>query len=329
MILSKKPSDYASAFGPLLCGLENCDAAVSFDVTVTDLRGGQAVGVKRLRGAQRYDVDIAAHVQALLDPAPCGGLRVEFVEKPGHTARVRVTAPGVDSGEMVFTGACGGGAAGWAGMQDTARSAVWPRSLAPGEVDEIGFFAPGKQVTAQLLFTGQGGEYAFSPAPLVAGKDMIAFVLPYDGLRDALQADGQDIAGFEDMEVVVMVAGVEIIRQKYALTEARPDSVRMAWVDRQGAIDRHTFVAVTDRTTERGDSLARYLTKVVSDFGTPGETAALSEILTSPRVWVESAAGCFPVEITDQKVTAAGDSPARLALTLRPAAAEVIRRMPW
>ncbi len=307
MEMIKTPAGFVSAFNTQFCVLAGCDPAQYIPVEVFRQGAAQPSGSKRVHGQQGYQVDVAAYLPAMLDPAPEGS--TGMVEKQKAATRVYVKAGVAVSQPFV---AC-------ASREELSAMEILSggpavRVLRPGERDEMAVAARGVSLSGRIVFPS-GGDKELGCVEVAGG--IAALAVSYG-----------DFDGSERASLVVECGGLPIAVREYMMGDKNPDGVRLAWLNRFGAIDAYTFNMVSQSTSTEG-FLKKQLTTVASAIEPLAVRVWLGEILSAPRVWAWDGVRYNPVVVSSGAVAVKGDRPCRVEVTFSPAVSEEIPFLPW
>jgi hypothetical protein len=322
-------------------------------------------------------VDVAPYVRRLFAPTPMCGHPPGLHEATGRVVRCGIEVAGRVSPTVPL---CLGTDD---APVDTILSAAPARvAIRPGERDELSVVTGGGGVTATFVFPeGAGSRVHYLPA----AEGMATMVVsPEDAAKQFAALTGRPAAELRQFAVELTLTGAAAggdsgatdpgsaaidsgrrnLRRDYLLEPTLREGVRLAWVNRFGAVDYHTFPAATERRV--AGSRLRILSEggyrtvataaAVSEtlVGEPCDAATaqwLAEIHSSPAVWrvgyaadigeggLESAAAGLFESVDEgvddfERVEAAGGEvrtsplhPGSVTVTISPATNNVSRKL--
>ena len=308
------PEDYAPVDAPLEYTATLGEHYEGIEVEVFDARTSQRKALCRLHDTSSVCIDIAPYVRRMFDPQPAAGWYSAIIPAEGRTVEVQVAVGGVLSPVRRFT------LFPFDGLPRLLTTMPAERTLAPGEYDELPFYAP------------EGGCFEIISED-EEGRQTVCGTI--------YSSPSEDIRIFRLAEDVMVVPGCwcrvrfeagdrceEVVYRRVM----RPAGARrLAWLAATGAVEYYTFpqrrrsiLAVEKQHYCNGggyttvDICAERSELLLSEFEPAAMADALEEIVSSPRVWIAGAEGVTEVyAVSTECVRTFGAEPARVAVEIR------------
>ncbi len=233
------PPEHGSAFRPACFTLAGVQAPGGIDIEIRSGAGNEPLGVKRIYSSGEASVNVAPYVRRLLEPSPmCGGAAGIHVGT-ARTATCFLFAPGFVSETVTL---CGGSENALPNILLSAAPSVV--KIAPGEKDEMGIIS-GDRVYCDISFS-RGEIHYIEPMGQRNAAGMLAAVIDADAVcRAYASRTGGEASEPADFTVRLRLdqPGFEsaVIERKYILERNVRTGRRLAWINRYGAVDYHTF----------------------------------------------------------------------------------------
>jgi hypothetical protein len=313
------PADYASAFQRVvfeLSGVE-LDAEGCVAVDILQNYNSEATGEKFYYGQNSVEVDVSAYARAALnvEPATWSGLRMDRARSVLMSVRVA----GEQSEKVVVC------AATQPLPINALLSQLTKRTIALDECDEIAFVTDEREVTPTItVITQTGIIMELGGEMFLSEKGVVVFGLKVAEVVVEVQSRGVEPEDIVQIIVSVKMGAEERIRVTYEVAQCTR-GVRMAWVNRWGAIDYYTFPnVVVSRVVAHSQAVAEEpcLTytecEISSDIVPESIAEALSEIVASPKVWLVSGDVYTPCQVATESVEWSNNSaPSTVKLVVR------------
>lgn len=317
MTIKTLPKAMQSAFRPacfVLSGAGSPQTAVDVAIN-TQLQPGAPIGTKRLYPAPdgTVSVNVAPYLRGFFDVKPI------FRETSG---------PGLATGRLV---PCSVSAAGYtspivqlgSGTEDIPTSEILSAApshvtVGPTDMDEVALVTTAK-VIPELVMHYWGDDYVERTMSQIASTGMIAVSIDVADcirrLKDRVRVPEERVNDFI-LRLRLVSGSVEtVLERHYTIDKERTGGVRLAWVNRYGAIDFHTFPTIEAVRTD-GKKQTHTLVSEVCD---EGRAKWLSEIFSSPRVWRADGKTLEQVTVADGEVVASPLKPTYVSLSITPA----------
>lgn len=332
------PIRYGSAFRPACFALEGINAPGGVDIEIRTVAGDQLLGVKRIYSSSGASVNVAPYVRRLLDPAPMCGSAPGVHIGTSRAASCFIASAGFRSDAVMLC----------AGTEDASANTLLsaaPRTvkIAPGEKDEIGVIS-GDRVVAEVTFRrGDASRTEILGQRNATG--MLAVVVDADSVCRAYSlVTGGSVGEPVDFKVRLKLeqAGFEerVIEREYILDRGVRTGRRLAWVNRYGAVDYHTFPVCEEFRSEGGrtrvETPAGYRTvataagrslKLLSEPCGALTAEWLSELFSSPAVWMVDGSRFEKAEVAAGEVVCSPLQPTVVSVTVSPAVMNVSRKL--
>ena len=322
MQILRTPEPFSPAFGEIRYAVSLTDDEKGGEIGIFNSAVTEKIGVKKAAEAPEFTFHVSDYVRSQVHVEPLPPQGCGLVETPGRLFYSCI-AHGEWAASTPHT----------AGVEAVGRNEPLTvrrsRSLAADEQDEIGWVAAEGTVFARALFPLDGAECVelHLGRAEVSEPRLLALILSAPNLVEWLLQRGyrwEDFPGF----VVEIHAGYQLMaRFEYRIRPIHPRKTRIAWWNRRGGIDFHTFEHVKNegRTIEKstaeiaGRTLvlgaqARRQKTVATARTTCAEAEHLSEIAGAPQVWVVEDGEAVPVETPGG--TFVPDDPDRTAFEL-------------
>lgn len=331
MIFSTSPTLYGSAFRPALYTIDELDAPGGVDIEICDLSEA-VLGTKRIYAAGSASINAAPYVRAQIAPVP-----VVSLGHGCHKVYERV-------GKCIIRveGEYGPAASLFGGVDDTpvgrlGSAAPSHTSIRPGERDELPIIPTGGTTAPTITF--RRGESTFTDTSLGSVQLSTPMTVVVDA--DTVLAAWTRMTGAPGSELSEFTVTVASGNSRtYTLDHHGSGGQRLAWVNRYGGIDYHTFptarqvrsagsrtrIATADGFRTVATSAARS-TRLASAPCTSAEAEWLSELFSSPAVWTVRGGGVERVEVSAGEVVATPLQPAVVEVTLESASTPVSRKL--
>lgn len=313
MTFTQIPQQYAPLGGEIRYAL-TAEEAATFDLRIVDAGSGKVLGAKRFAGATAVSFDAAPILRRAVRFIPARG-GTGFHATDGRTVLAfaeAATSSAVPAAAAQDAGEPAAGDAADAPLASALRTflprmtpvaapallTTMPptRLIAPGECDELTFFA---DEACTVTVTAQVGTIATAESYRTLTGGVHVFRL-----------DTRDFPGAETLTVDAGACGTVA----YTVVAAVPGSRRLAWRSSAGSIEHYTFPveqSVTLETVKKraygsgGHLVARAATErrsvLVSAYETRAAVEALAEITASPDVWLAGGEEYEAVDIVTGK----------------------------
>ncbi len=297
MRIDKLSNNYTPAIDGIRFGIDTeSDTPQDINVEIVDASTDEVVATKLLRDTLTATINIAPYIRSVGGYSPSTMQQIGFREVPTAAYKIRIGE--VESEEIrVSVNRCEVGA-----LPAVITDTPLLREIAQGENDEVMVVVPtGSTIYAEVAT--EGGEthyYEYTPEGEVASVVISAADL---ALED------------RNFEVTLLCDGSELCTLRYRVATPLKRAVRLAWIAESGAIERYTFpmVSKTNTTLEKQSfmgeegihsvrSRAKQTLSLCSRFEPRAKMEALSQIATSPMVWIEQEGEWQTVEVPTSQV---------------------------
>jgi hypothetical protein len=354
------PRQYMSAFDSPC--FEISGVATPLDVVIgsdSETPGRpRPVGSKRIYPASRVSVNAGPYVrQGLVIEPVFGEKTAEKTETgiptaaltpiavPKRTLSCLISAGGLNSAAAILTG----------GTEDAPLGAILSAapekvSIRPGETDEIAFITGGSPLMVDLTWETTGGEVTETLTDGLSHHGMIVVPVDADSVAALFETrTGVPADKLQGFRIELRTPDNPDTTRRYTLDRTSTGGKRLAWVNRFGAVDYHTFPVVAEsrhsgsrtrietpagfRTGATGGGSVERLLSAPCD---PSMARWLAEIYSSPAVWVvgyNPQKAAIPgvekiekVEVAGGSITATAEKPTRAMVDIAPVRRTVSRR---
>ncbi len=326
-------------FRPACYTLEDMQAAGGVDVAIHAAQKVEPLGTKRLYSATKAVVNVAPYVRTLWKPAPLVNLGAGIHPAPGRHVVCWIECGTVTSRSVVL---CGGSVdADWNTTLSASPSSV---KIAPGERDEISVLSE-DWVSPVVTFRRGNVTYTDTSMGQRSAEGMLTVVVDVDAVaRRFATMTGARSTDLTDFSVRLKIeqAGFvnRLVERHYTVDRAVRPSRRLAWVNRYGAIDYHTFPLAAefrsggDRTRVETSGGPRTVAtnavqslKLLSDPCNEADAEWLSEIFSSPAVWIVDGASFSEVEVAGGEVVCSPLQPTLVEIVVSPVEGAFSRKL--
>jgi hypothetical protein len=309
------------------------------DIEISSPGRLEPLGVKRIYASGAAVVNVAPYARRLLDPKPMCDSPAGIFVGPGRAASCYIYSPGLSTEAVML---CGGTE--HAPMNTMLSEAPPEVKIAPGERDEIPVISQDR-VVPELHFTHNGVSYTDHPFGQRNASGILAAVIDLDTVWRSFTARTRADAGLLERFTVRLRLEQQgfterIVERHYVIDRSGRRGRRLAWVNRYGAIDYHTFPVVDEfrsgGSRTRMETPAGYRTmattasrsvRLLSGPCDPMTAEWLSEIFSSPAVWTVDGAEYEKVEVSRGEVVCSPLRPSTVSVVLSPSAANVSRKL--
>jgi hypothetical protein len=339
MEITRYPLPYQSMFRPACFTLEDMRAAGGIDIEISSVGMYGPLGVKRLYSATSATVNVAPYARRLFAPEPLCSSAAGIYSPAGRHAAVFISGGGIASPSAVL---CGGTRdAEWNRLMSASPSRV---AIAPGECDELSVIS-NDWVSPVVTFRrgattytdnsmGRGGSQGVMTAVVDAG----AVIQRYRTLTGGTAAE---LTGFTvRMRLDQTGFADRVLERHYTIDRTPRTGQRLAWVNSYGAIDYYTFPAAAEfrsaGSRNRIGTSAGFRTVSTSAFRSlkllsePVDAAGaewLSELFSSPAVWMVSGADFEKVEVAAGGVAVSPLEPTVVEVVVSPGVEAFSRKL--
>jgi hypothetical protein len=307
------------------------------DIEIFSDSGDQLLGVKRIYSTDGASVNVAPYARRLLNPTPLCAQTAGIQIGTARTAACYIAAPDFVSDRVML---CAGSENAGANM---LLSAAPPTvKIAPGEKDEMGIISKARIYYEVTFRHGEISHTEEIGQRNNAGS--MAVVIDPDAVRQVyVRRTGgapDELADFT-VRLRLAQAGFEgrIIERKYIIDGSGRTGRRLAWVNRYGSVDYHTFPVCEEfrswGSRTRIETPAGYRTVATSArqslrlLSEPCDAATaewLSELFSSPSVWLVDGSVAEKVEVAAGEVVCSPLQPTMVSVVISPAVANVSRK---
>ncbi len=324
MNIVKFPTQYASAFNEAICRISATpDEIVELDLY--DHAGTSIIGRRRFCGDNSYDVNLAYCAQSQLNITPLTTVQCGFAVPTGRAINVTVGA-----GSLRRSTVLTGGQRTCFSYEKLSDSPD-VLDIATNEWDEIAVIAERGSIQADAIVE-KPAAMTVELATKSDAQGLLVFALKMTDLLVKLQAAGKSsLEPDERFKIRISDSdGYVLAEQGYRIVSPSTDNVRLCWWNALGQIDYYTMRRVQEvrynlqkerMLTSDGYKMTacrrEQEMRVVSDFLSSEFIEWLSEIASSPRVWVLENGRFVRVEVVDEAVKLSGTGPVQIDLILK------------
>jgi hypothetical protein len=339
MNVTALPAGYGSAYRPACVELAEVRAPGGVDIEISVPGRYEPLGVKRIYSADTASVNIAPYARRLLAPTPLCDRGAGIYIGTGRTVSCFVSAPGFSS---AATALCGGREN--AAMNVVISAAPATVKIAPGERDEVPVISDDWVLPVvtfrrgSVTYTDTSMGQRNSEGILAAVVDADAVCASYSRLTGGAAEELSEFRVRLNLEQVGYTG--RVLERRYLIDRTPRGGRRLAWVNRFGAVDYHTFPAVEEFRSHgsrtRIETPAGYRTvatvagqslKLLSEPCDVLTAEWLSELFSSPAVWMVDGGAWERVEVAAGEVVCSPLQPSIVSVVVSPAAVNVSRKL--
>ncbi|HJB84701.1 MAG TPA: hypothetical protein IAA13_04240 [Candidatus Alistipes merdigallinarum] len=324
MNIVKFPTQYSSAFKEAICQISATTNEI-VELDLYDHAGTSIIGRRRFYGASSYDVNLAYCGQCQLDVLPLNTVQCVFVVPTGRAINVTVGA-----GSLRRSTVLTGGQRTCFSYEKLSESPDM-LDISTNEWDEIAVIAEGGSIRADVIVENPTAMVV-ELATKSDAQGLLVFALKMSDLVTKLTAAGKNtLAPGEQIKVRISDGEDYVLaEQGYRIVSPSTDSVRLCWWNALGQIDYYTMRRMLESEYELQkerilapdgykvtECKRERKMKIVSDFVDSETIEWLSEIASSPRVWLVENGQPVRVDVLAESVKLSGTQPVQVDVTLR------------
>jgi hypothetical protein len=342
MKITRFPKAYQSMFRPACFTLEELQPSGGVDIEISAVGRHEPLGVKRLYPAATdttATINVAPYARRLFNPAPMCGSEAGIYPAAGRHATCFVSGGGATSRSVTL---CGGTQdAEWNRLLSAAPAAV---RIAPDERDEMSVISE-DWIGPVVTFDRGGVSYTDTSMGRCNAEGVVTAVIDAAAVaqrfRSLTGGATSELTGFT-VRLKLDQPGftARMIERKYIVDRTPRAGRRLAWVNRYGVIDYHTFPACEEfrstgaRTRVETSAGPRTVAtravqslKLISEPCGAVEAEWLSELFSSPAVWMIYGTDFEKVEVDSGKVVCSPLQPTVVSVVVSPAVGALSRKI--
>lgn len=296
MKIVKLSHDFTPLREGILFGIDTeTDEPSELEVKIIEIATGEVIATKLLRNATTATINIAPYIEFLEEYCPASN-QCSFEEAPTASYKICV-GDSLSEEVIVSVNRC---------TIDSTPAVVSSlpntRRIARGEEDEVLILAEqGKTIYAEIV--ADTGEMLHLESHTSTGATILT-----------IATDDFDTA-ISTLDIALYCDGEEFGRLHYSVTAPLKTSTRLAWVSDSGAIERYSFPSThkskrlaDKQTIAHSDGVvatqgrAKQFLSLCSRIEPAATVAALAEIASSPKVWIEHDGAWHSVEVVTPQV---------------------------
>jgi hypothetical protein len=343
MRITRSPEAYQSMFRPACFTIEDMSQAPDgVDIEISAVGRVEPLGAKRLYPAAARataTVNVAPYARRVFDPAPMCGSAAGIYPAAGRHVACFVSGGEVASPAVVL---CGGSHdAEWNSLLSAAPEAV---KIAPGEKDEMSVISE-DWIFPVVTFSREGVTYTDTSMGRCSAEGVVTAVVDADAVAERFRS----LTGGATSELAEFTVRLKLdqygfsgrkIERRYTLDRTPRAGRRLAWVNRYGVVDYHTFPACEEFRSTGGRTVvettagprtvatrARQSLRLISEPCGAVEAEWLSEIFSSPAVWMIDGADFEKVEVAAGEVVCSPLLPTVVSVVVSPAEGAYSRKI--
>lgn len=262
------PSNFSSIYEDLVYEFKY-DEESDVVIEINDTRTDEVIGVKKFYSTSTVKLNIAPLIFDSMLPEPQAVTLSGVVDPALGFPRISLTSGSTTTIDRYFTYAK-------SELAGPALMTTMPqeRILNVGERDAIYTIVPvGVKATYKVSATAADGNQVDLEQEVCSSSDLAnIFYL----CADQFSSDYNVLR-------VSFYSGTELQQEiNYTLSREPSNGYRVAWISQSGSIEHYTFPTILDQTYLSSGATTKTLR---SAYGTAAEIEALSQIISSPKVW--------------------------------------------
>ncbi len=291
MKITKISEDFAPVCGGILYEL-NTESESPSDLTVEIVatESEEVVATQQLWGVTESVINIAPYIARFEQMAPIANDHCSIVEAESATYHIRI---GTLCSEPITIGA---------NREEITAPSVptampLSRRIAYGECDELPIVAEAGESIAVSISADNGETLSLEHSAICGVARLHLATRNFD-------------SGISSLVINIARDGKPFAEVLYAITPPISKGIRLAWISESGYIERYTFPVVhkasrkVEKQCLRGadgvlstNILSQSILSVASRYEPRKTIEALSQILSSPKVWIEQGGKFKEVEV--------------------------------
>lgn len=265
-------------------------------VEIVEVATGEVVGTQLLRNTTSTTINIAPYMTRLDGYAPTSPDHTTFIEAPTASYRVRVDS--IESAEVVVSvNRCR-----MDSKPSIATSLPSRRRIARGESDE-------------LLIVAESRQSLYAEITADTGESLHIEHLTLSGASTLAISTNDFETEINSLDITLYCEGKEFGSLHYAITKPIKTATRVAWLSECGAIERYSFPSahrvkccadkqtiVTKKGVVAAQSRVKRTISLCSRIEPRATIEGLSQLVSSPKVWVEQSGDWHLVEVITPQI---------------------------
>lgn len=324
MQIVKYPPIYSPAFGEVVFQISAAaEELLELDILANDQT--TVIGKKRFRGSTLYRVNMAGYGRRQIEVTPQRPAASSFAFPDKRIINLTLRSGNVRAATVM--------SAGTKQLDSYAKLSGSPDTIpiSASKQDEFTILVDdGIPLSAEARLTGPDHNTTLTAIASTTAAGLTSICLNMPHLDTKLRALGKgSLNDYETLEIGVMIETDQLLSQKYRLVPDSPDHIRLCWWNSFGQIDYYTMLRSVSDTFKvgktriytqegyktihtRGETAMR----LISDFVTAQTMTWISEIIASPRVWIDHGNRIEPVEIVTDRIITSSDNLLQLEIEL-------------
>lgn len=324
MQIVKYPPIYSPAFGEVVFQISaTAEELLELDILANDQT--TVIGKKRFRGSTLYRVNVAGYGRRQIEVIPQRPAASSFAFPDKRIINLILRSGNVRAATVMN--------AGTKQLDSYAKLSGSPDTIPISASQQEEFtilIDDGIPLSAEARLIGPGRNTTLTAIASTTAAGLTSICLNMPHLDTKLRTLGKgSLTDYETLEIGVMIETDQLLSQKYRLVPDSPDHIRLCWWNSFGQIDYYTMLrSVSD--TFNVDKTRIYTQDGYKTIHTRGETAMrlisgfvtaqtmtwISEIIASPRVWIDHGNRIEPVEIVTDRIITSSDNLLQLEIEL-------------
>ncbi len=263
------PNNFASMWGELNFEY-SCTDDTDIVIEIINDVSGDVIAVKKFYSSSSAKINVTPILFNLMLPQPVRAASTSMLLPSSGFPRIRAEVDAEQCSGIYFTYAT-------TDIEAPAMLTTLPtdRLLYSDECDQIAIVAPAATTVTYSLYgmaKGSSSEVIISSS----------FSSSNGGARNLYLNADEYCQIYDSLRVEFYVDDAVIGSVSYTLSSELSSGYRLAWISSRGSIEHYTFPFVCDETHQSDGATAKTLR---SAYGTAAEVEALSEIISSQKVW--------------------------------------------
>jgi len=305
MQILRTPEPFSPAFGEILYAVSLTEDEKGEEISIFNSAVTEKIGIKKATEVPTFNLNVSDYVRSQIRIEPFARRECGIME-----AIQRTFYSCIAHQEWASTNPHTAGIVSMGMNKPLCEPVI--RRISEDEQDEICWIATDGPVSARALFPLHDKD----PIEIYLGREeivdpkMLALIINGPNLNNLLQQRGYAWSDFSQFAVEVYASHRLMSRIEYRIRPYNSNKIRLAWWNRQGAIDMYSFEAVKEvhykvekeqvaanEMTRQYSGTGRKEMSVVTGCSTRQQDQWLAQIIGAPQVWMEQKEKWMPVQI--------------------------------
>lgn len=325
MQIVTSPPAYSPAYKDVIFKITADENEIA-ELDIYNHDNSQIIGKKRFTGSNAYDMNVANYAKRQFEIAPLPAAN-KFTVPEGRIVNLKLKeAGGMASAETKLNA----GLFTYPNLKKLS-SAPAKKTIRHNESDEIPFISSAGDISVHITLTGAKRSEALVAVSTAGLVGLVVFGLSMIDLQEMIvRKKLGNISDYNYMELHIVLGSSPIIIQEYDIMPPQKNNVRICWWNSYGQIDYYTLKSMDRKTITAAKSKiyssdgyrtvaseAEKLYSLTSEYENEETMEWLSEVISSPKVWMMQNGKYTPVDIVTNSMTTKSHELTKLDLTVR------------